>query len=417
MLNLMRDIARAGLSTNSILASPTPDGKWIVRDGNRRVTALKLLNQPDLVGDPTLTAKIRKIVEEATAIPTTVDVYVSSDEDALRREMVLRHTGELEGVGQVRWSPYLRTLFLLDGDEGSPDRRAAQYALWAEKQGLIIGDDFPITTLTRLLDAATLEALGFRIEEDDLICISSNTASKTIANRIINDLASGVETVNTLFTPAQQEAYVFKIRRELGLDAPLPVIGSIPPTPPSKKSRDSGALRPSSNKPAGAGGEGRPDLPTPRAGGRLRKPTWERPHLFPSNRPGFDVPKTHSKAYNLVGEIQKLKVSITPIAIAVLMRALIECSEAHFREVHGLRDQQYLNKNILSAAKKMGELSLLTRDQVQLVTDRASTEGDWLNIRTLQKYVHSPDFHPNQQVLNTFWDEVSCFVAVCWRTG
>ncbi len=423
MLNLMRDIAKEGLSTNPILVSPTPDGKWIVRDGNRRVTALKLLNQPDLIDDPALIAKIGMIKATAVDLPETVDVFACDDEAAMRREMLLRHNGEQEGVGQMRWSAYLRTIFLLDGDEPDPNRRAAQYALWAEEQGLLISDDFPITTLTRLINVDTLASLGFKVEDDELVAVISVETAKAMANRVIVDLETGTQNVNQLFTTAQQQAYVARVRQDLGLEpegqnggsggSPAPTPGPTPaaptrggqpqpapaPTPPSP-----GVPQPT---PQPAPRPGRPAAP--------RKPSWERPRLFPSNRPGFDVPRDQPKAHNLVGELQKLQVTVTPISVAVLLRALIEISEARYRSVMGLSDKQYLHKNIIAAAEAMVSKGQLTKDQCELVKRRAETEGDWLNIRTLQKYVHSPDFHPNQQVLNTFWDEIGCFVAACWR--
>lgn len=44
-----------------ILVMPTNDEKWIVKDGNRRVTALKLLNDPNLCSEPHLISKIKEI--------------------------------------------------------------------------------------------------------------------------------------------------------------------------------------------------------------------------------------------------------------------------------------------------------------------------------------------------------------------
>jgi len=272
-----------------------------------------------------------------------------------------------------------------------------------------------------LLNVDTLASLGFKVEDDELVVMISAETAKAMAHRVIVDLETGAQNVNQLFTTAQQQAYVARVRQDLGLEPNgqngEAGGGQVPTPTPVPPGRDGAPPPAPTPAPSGAGGPPPAPQPTPRPGrpAAPRKPSWERPRLFPSNRPGFDVPRDQPKAHNLVGELQKLQVTVTPISVAVLLRALIEISETRYRSVMGIGDKQYLHKNIIAAADAMVSKGQLTKDQGELVKTRAETEGDWLNIRTLQKYVHSPDFHPNQQVLNTFWDEIGCFVAACWR--
>ena len=51
-LAICENIAKEGLTTMPILATPNGDGTYTVKDGNRRTTALKLLNNPEICPDP-----------------------------------------------------------------------------------------------------------------------------------------------------------------------------------------------------------------------------------------------------------------------------------------------------------------------------------------------------------------------------
>lgn len=61
MLTLIQDIAENGLTTMPILIQPLDDGKWLVWDGNRRTTALKLLKNPERCPVEYLKPKIKKL--------------------------------------------------------------------------------------------------------------------------------------------------------------------------------------------------------------------------------------------------------------------------------------------------------------------------------------------------------------------
>lgn len=115
-LAICESIAKDGLTTMPILASPNGDGTYTVKDGNRRTTALKLLNNPDLCPEPELITKIEKIVSLHKNFPSRVDLTVTDNEPAMIREVLSRHQGEMGGAGQMGWSAYLRTLYLLNHD-------------------------------------------------------------------------------------------------------------------------------------------------------------------------------------------------------------------------------------------------------------------------------------------------------------
>lgn len=137
-VNLCKDIAARGLTPEHILVSINDAGKWVVRDGNRRVAALKLLNTPGLVqSDVALFNTLTKAITASNAnVPDQIDCLACDDEQAILEYLELKHTGENEGVGQRNWTALLKSLFNIQANARDDYKRAAQLLLWVEDRGL-----------------------------------------------------------------------------------------------------------------------------------------------------------------------------------------------------------------------------------------------------------------------------------------
>ncbi len=438
-MELMKDIAEDGLSTVPILVSKNDEQKWVVRDGNRRVTALKLLNNPDLSPDERLRTQIRAIAEKYhESIPKVIDCMASDDESAMLKELLVRHQGELGGVGQMTWSTYLRVAFLLRHGHADQNKRAAQYLRWAEMHGLPVDDDFPLTTLTRLLNAEALKGLGFAVSDDELVPALPVDQVRRMANRIIVDLQSGNVKVNDIFTVEQQKGYLARVRAEAGVDDAGAHRQGQPGGDAGQRGPQGGNAGPGSNSPGGGATGGPAGGATGQGGGNggsgtngsggtgsgggaagpransPRKPSWDRARLFPQNRSGIAVPQDQIKVRNIISELQSLKVTETPIAVAVLFRSLLDISEAQYRERHGLPRKDAFHKNVASVADHMKGRGILSDDRHAVIISRTRDESGILNVKTLHGYVHSDSFHPEKQTLNSLWDEIGHFVVHCW---
>ncbi len=112
------------ISTNNffkgetIVVTPTENGKYIVLEGNRRLTALRLLQDPTLAGD---ISSIKKIWEKAQYKPVKIWAYIVDT-----RENALQYLGFRHISGVQRWDPmakarYLKLLF--DQIPGEPEQR------------------------------------------------------------------------------------------------------------------------------------------------------------------------------------------------------------------------------------------------------------------------------------------------------
>lgn len=416
-LNLLKDIAANGLSPEHILISKSQSGKWVVRDGNRRVTALKLLNRPNLaLPDNALVTLITRIREaHIENIPKKLNCLACDDESEISAYLERKHTGVNAGIGQKGWSALLKSLFNLHAGITDQNRRAAQLLLWAEEHGLQIDDEYPITTLVRGLNSDTLKLIGFNIKDDAIVPAIAVDKAFAMAEQVINDIAEGRIHVKrdtesgSIFTKTAQIKYFKAIRDSFAdqHDGPSPI-----EQPADERSRDPQAdVTP---QPPSADDNRTRRQPSP------AKPAWDRPCLFgkKSNAsPGFIIPDSEPKAISVVAELRSLNPRSTPIACAMLLRYLIELSNTHYRQKNELRINRddSLHRSIANSSTHMNTNGLIAAEDHDLIMRYTRDEESMLHIKTLQAYIHKPNFHPNGQALNTFWDEIGCFVKACWQ--
>lgn len=115
MFNLAEDILKGGLMGNISPVVVYIDGKYLVYDGNRRVSCIKILLNPELIDESNL--QLKKIIEkllhdtkDLTQIISKfdlIDVYSTTKEEALEI-MDKTHNGISDGVGTIPWDAYQR---------------------------------------------------------------------------------------------------------------------------------------------------------------------------------------------------------------------------------------------------------------------------------------------------------------------
>ena len=339
-LAICESIAKDGLTTMPILASPNSDGTYTVKDGNRRTTALKLLNNPALCPEPELVSKISKIVATYKNFPSQVDLMVTANESVMINEVLSRHQGEMAGVGQMGWSAYLRTLYLLNHDHPAEYTRPGQYALWAEEQGIFVDDDFPITTLQRFFTIENLQLLGFDIDSNEELTLNlPQVQVRQIATKVVGDFGGG-KSVNEVFTPDQARQYIETVRASAGLPPPTSTAPPAPAStaPPATPPNASGNSATPAGNTGGASPPAAPSPPTPRARAAATPATSaaDRKKVFGTRAPGIAIPVSgYPKEQTLVAELRALDLRKFPLAATMLTRALIELSSSNNSPILG----------------------------------------------------------------------------------
>lgn len=418
LLALCENIAQYGLTTMPILATPNTDGTYVVKDGNRRTTALKLLNHPTTCPDPDLVPKLTQIAATHKNFPSKVDLTVTDNEDAMIREVLSRHQGEMGGIGQMGWSAYLRTLYLLNHGHTPEYKRPGQFALWAEGQGIYVDDEFPISSLQRFFTLDNLRLLGFEVNGNDELSLNLPLATvKQMTIKVVNDFGQG-KNVNEVFTPEQAKTYIDEVRASAGVHSPTSRTNPVTTPPASPQPSPPGTAEMSTSEPASAPSAS----PTPNSGTPRPRPAStpatsaaDRKKIFGSRSPGIAIPgDEYPKAQTIVAELRKLDLTKFSLAATFLLRGLIEVSDARYRTTYSLPDTQALAKNIRKSVEHMhanGKLSEAERDIVLRV---CSNDGAMIEIETLQKMLHKSTHNSSREFVNTLWDNLKCFVVACW---
>lgn len=433
-VNLCKDIAARGLTPEHILVSRNVEGKWVVRDGNRRVAALKLLNRPGLVqpADTPLFNTLTKAVNAPGAnVPAQIDCLGCDDEKTILDYLELKHTGENQGIGQRNWSSLLKSLFNIQAQVRDDYKRAAQLLLWVEERGYPVEDDFFISTLQRGLNTDTLALIGFAVQDDELTPTLPEHQAYALAARVVRAVDTGEVNVKreegepgSIFTTEAQLAFFAAVRNELGPAIVKPAQN--PTADPLQTGNDPNVPTPSTSTPAAApGGDASPTADVNQLAGKpSRKPSS--PNTAPRDRiclfgprknasPGVSIPDTEPKVQSIIVELRKLNPHDTPLATTMLLRALIELSNEHYRTTNSLKGISDLHRSVANTADHMKTTNKLTEQQHDIAMAYTRSEASLLHIKNLQATIHRSTHHPNGQALNTMWDDIGCFVLACWR--
>lgn len=419
VLKLASEIAEKGISpfdTPGVI--PSKDGApapWIVIEGNRRVAALKFLINPKLCPDTKLRGQYQKLRESAkTTIRKSIEFAVFDSFENASYWIQMRHGGENSGAGTINWGTMEFDSFAARLGKKTTNRPAINLLDYALRKGLINLDQYretPVTTLYRLISTPDVrEKIGCHISKGEVYRISDQPYFDRALESLLKILASGEKTVTNLKTLEQRKEFAEKLKTNGNW-------GEYKEQPPTNINTPETGNTQEENK--SNGGEP-PTKDSKNQSKRARgpsKPSWDRKTLFTRNKDGLSIPEDHSKARNIVAELRRLKTggsTGTPIAIAMLLRALIEVSTNKYREEFSLKQEQDFHRQVAQAADHMLKNGLIKNEQHTVIIRMSREPESILHVKTLQKYVHSEAFHPSSDILNTLWDQISCYVSACW---
>ena len=220
LYSLVDDIVTNGLSpVDLIIVTPNEDSnKYVVLEGNRRITSLKLLNNPTLIDDkysplrkkfqklqkekPNAISELKNIACAVFETPTEADIWIKR-----------KHSGELNGIGTVTWNAQQKQRFE-EKTEGKSSIPLQIITLLKSQEEVsdTIKDSLSklnITNLQRLMsDPYVREHLGLEINNG--ILVSKVEVSEVIKGllKVVTDILNPEFKVSDIYNREKRKQYI-----------------------------------------------------------------------------------------------------------------------------------------------------------------------------------------------------------------
>lgn len=385
MRNLARDIKDEGTVYDPPLVYPDGDN-FIVFDGNRRVTCLKLTLHPERAPSQDLQAFFRELQAEwERPIPNDLECQVENDREVIDSIIYRRHTGSQAGVGQSDWDDRAKHNFVERTGRGGRVDVAVQIEEFLRERDALPRAQIPRSTLNRLLSSEVfrnrvgISTLGNQFS----FTHEPNVAVRGLA-RIADDLAARRVVLGDLWNNAGKTAYL----NRLDVDGLLPTEHDL---------IDGGHAAPPGQRPRR---RGRPPV-------RQRPPTV----IDPEEQ---DIPwrADQARIRAVWHELQTLDVGQFPNAISALLRILVELSTESLLRNAQQDLGQGLSTNFRRAMTHLRDHDIIDEDYfVEL--DRMRQHTELISIQSMQRYIHSPNFAPLPDEIAAHWTRLRTYVVAC----
>ena len=390
MRNLTKDLVTKGEVFEPPLVYPDGD-KFIVADGNRRTTCLKLLDKPRRA--PTVELQ-QFFADQKKAwrgrFPGPHPMPRGDGSGSRRRHSLSSSHRESDGIGQSNWDDRMKNNFVVRTGKGTGSSVADEIEKRLAAADMLPKKKIPRSNMNRLLSAEAIRnRLGFSIRKGKFEYLRNEDAVRRALHRVADDLASGKLTLNEIWDTDSKLNYIDKLDQE----GVLPTVADLP-----KKPSTSPIPTPPKPQPA-------PVAPPP-----------ARVNLIPHIEYGVAWAGRLQRHHAIWDELQfRLDLSEHPNAISVLLRVLLELAVDNYitrTKPATVNDNDKLAKKILKVAEDLHgqrKITVKYRD----VFKKAQNIDALISTDTLNRYVHSPQFAPSPEHLKALWDTLAEFIVLC----
>lgn len=392
MRNLAKDIAAKGEIFEQPLVWPNGP-KFLVFDGNRRVTCLKLLSDPKRAP----TAQLQTFFSEQRerwngAFPEEFECQVESDRERIDEILFRRHTGTQGGVGQSTWDDRMKSNFVARTGQGRGQNVADEIEKRLVEANLLPKRrKIPRSTMNRLLSAEPFRnRVGFTMSKGRFEYTHDNDIVLKALARVAEDLVNRKLVLANIWDVDGKRGYLDKLELE----------GVLPSAQNALAFKSAGS-RPNPNP--------RPGKPS-----KPLKPS-QRVTLIPQKDYGIVWPGRLQRHNSIWEELQfHLQLNRHPNAISVLFRVLLELSIENYIKQTNLtvNEGDKLGARLLKVGKDLKAKNKIDDKQLGVLSKFKHSEK-LVTADTLNRYVHSPNFAPSPEHLASLWDSLADVVVLC----
>jgi hypothetical protein len=441
VIKVANSLLREGYRTNEVPLVVEEDGRYVVLEANRRISALRALRDPSLVPNhrDSLEKLVRRHQTEADDLPDEIYVTVYPDRATAAPVLARQHIGE----DKKRWGLDEQAKFVLAQLTGGSDvktlratltgikdvvrvarmgrvRQALKDTTFADPElaEYAVGTDLKMSVFEYAYrDRLIRPLLGFEFDDDGNVTSRPHTPGQiAVLERLLRGFRAGEFSTRKVLNDKKGTPYedlVNELRTLAGQVAPtLPT-----PTPTG----------PEGDVPYPDGDHARQLPPTEAAAGGLSQPAiapTTRPIGLPSAPVGPNNPDTKHRlvlaavdfASAPVGlqkrfiELRSIDITTHPAAAAMLLRSIVESSVKHHYTSQGIRTVSgMLGEIVPRLAKDYGRVRSLARS-IQLLQNGISPKDrpgstSWFNAAS-----HDPVMVIDAQQLRDAWQELEPLV-------
>lgn len=407
LARLAQDILDFGLNPSDLIIvhkEKEPEGFYNVLEGNRRVTALKLMMNPDLISDKhkSLFNTFKMLSERFYLNPITeLTCAVFEDEKSANRWVKLKHTGENDGIGIVSWDAQQKARFeeRIEGKSSYAlqviDFLRKQPISYELKQNL---KKIPSSSVQRLMtDPDFRNVIGVSIKNDKLYTKFPPEEVLKPLVRMAHDLLSDDFTVKDIYYKNDRLNYIetFKAsdlpNKENELSAKWELTTTNPPQKPKTKVKNSSPSR------------------------RSKPLSTARNTIIPKS---CILPIEQSRINKIYRELKDLDLREFCNCGAVTFRVFVELSIDHYIEEMKIQEANRftkLSRKVDLVANYMEKNNILDRSKLKGIRNAVGNKNSILSIDTFNSYVHNKDLNPSENDLKIAWDNIEEFITKIWE--
>ena len=409
LIVLAKSIIERGLNPIDsffVLKDKKDSKKYYVLEGNRRLAALQILNNPRALNKINLTDRQKKNWQDlASQFRKSLVEPISCHEVKSRKEanywLELRHAGERGGEGIVSWRGGAVDRFN-SRENPTPVNQVLMFikdrSSLTERGWNLLENNFPITNLQRLVEASQVRKLiGFDITKEGKFhpLIAEDELIERLETIFLN-IAHKEIKVSHIEDTQRQKNYIKKC-----------ILGG---KPISSLTNAQGSTSKPGKRPVR-----KPRTPNPAT----------RKMLIPSH---VNLNIENGRIAQICLELRGLELKNHPNAISVLFRVFLELSVDHYLKKNGISLSTLRNghKNFKSLDEKIGESLDHIKEENQdvegfdikdfIAIERSiKKKHSPLQIDLLHRYVHHRFTAPDSQDLKGAWDETEIFFEQLWQ--
>jgi hypothetical protein len=222
LFNLAQSIAQEGMNPIEIpliIPAGEKNNEYIVVEGNRRISALKMLIDPNRCPNEKEQQRYKKLKENAVIVPSKeVECIIAPDFKVAKYWIEIRHTGQKEGAGTVPWGAKEVDNFAKRVNDRGRYHAAMRLLDYALDRALVTPEQsnrIPITNVTRLINTPEVRhQMGADLKKGELFRFSDELYFDQAVRDVFSALASSEWTVSKLKNKHQRESFIHKIKTD-----------------------------------------------------------------------------------------------------------------------------------------------------------------------------------------------------------